>query len=221
MGTFDQGDVPASSRLWDRELDPGELKSSRGTAPGKVSRGSRTAANLFSLALGVYFGAWVALFVFASRTFGGHGSALALIALAPLVVGVRLRYRWPLVRPRELVFLLVLVVVVSGSTPLVVSRCYDLCLDLQHAEAVKWAEFQNRVRQDPAFRDIVLYQPHPPLKGGYWMDGTVASKADRDRLRALAIQCGVELPYQTPDASVVRDVKVQGPSPRADSERRD
>jgi hypothetical protein len=208
-----KGGMPMSSRLWDRELDPGELKPSRGTAPGKVSRGSRTAANLFSLALGVYFGAWVALIVFATRTFGGHGSALSLIALAPLVVGVRLRYRWPLVRPRELVFLLVLVVVVSGSTPLVVWRWYDSCLDLQHAEAVKWAEFQSRVRQDPAFRDIVIHWPHAHYKSTYWMDGTVASKADRDRLRALAIQCGVELPYQTPDASVVLDVKVQGTSP--------
>jgi hypothetical protein len=211
-----------SSHLWDRELDEGESKPPRGIAPCKVARGSRTVANLFSLALGVYFGAWVGLFVFASRTFGIHASSvLSLIALAPLVVGVRLRYRWPLVRPRELVFLLVLVVVASAGTPLVVWRWYESCLDLQHAEAVKWAEFQSRVRRDPAFRDVVIHRPHPPFKGGYWLSGTVASKADRDRLRMLAIQCGVELPYETPDASVVRDVKVQGDSPRPGSERRD
>ena len=210
-----------SSRLWDRELDPGDLQPPRGTVAGKDARGSRTVANLFSLALGVYFGVWLALFVFATRTFGSQGSALALIALVPFAVGVRLRFRWPLVRPRELVFLLVLVVFVSGSTPRVVSRCYDLCLDLRHTQAVQWAEFQSRVRQDPAFRDIVIHWPHAHYKSTYWMDGTVASKADHDRLRALAIQCGVELPYQTPDASVVRDVKVQGTSPRAGSERRD
>ena len=75
---------------------------------------------------------------------------------------------------------------------------------------MKWVNFQNRVRRDPAFRGIELLQPHPPFKGRYWLSGTVAAQADRDRLRALAVEYGVERPHETADATVVRDVKVQG-----------
>jgi hypothetical protein len=193
--------------MWDQELDAGKLP-----LPGKAARGSPMAANLFSLVLGAYLVAWVGLLVFTMRTFGD--AAISLLTLIPLVVGARLRYRWPRVQGKELVFLLVVVMVASGGAALVLWHCYDQGLDVRYAIEVKWVNFENRVRHDPAFRGVVLHQPHPPLKSWYGLSGTVASQADLDRLRALAVEYGVERPYETPDATVVRDVKIQDASPR-------
>lgn len=61
---------------------------------------------------------------------------------------------------------------------------------IRYAEKQKWAEFERRVRQDQAFSDIII-QLHR-ARETHWASGTVATDSDLDRLRALALDCGIE-----------------------------
>ncbi len=88
-----------------------------------------------------------------SRDFGFISAAvLSLLLALPLVVAARLRGRWPAVRGRELLFLAILFCVATGGGAFVVRAWYADALDRDHAEDMRWAEFERRLRRDPAFR---------------------------------------------------------------------
>src|SRR5437867_2998970 len=113
------------------------------------NRTQRVALNVAVLASAVLL---VGGFAFVSWDFGFRGAAvLSLVLALPLVVAVRLRRRWPAVRGRELVFLATLFCAVSGGGIFVVRAWYDDGLDRDHAEDVRWAEFERRLRRDAAF----------------------------------------------------------------------
>jgi hypothetical protein len=134
---------------------------------------------------------FVAGFVFVSFVFGLPGaSALSLLLAPPLVIGLRLRRRRPAQSGRELMFLTILVCVALGGAVYVVWDWYATGMDRDHAEDVKWAEFERVIRRDSAFKDVrinLLDRKHI-----HWASGTVAAEADLDRLVSLALQCGIE-----------------------------
>src|SRR4051794_14030794 len=85
-----------------------------------------------------------------SQVFGIRSAAVLSLLLAPaLVVAVRLCRRWPAVHGRELVFLAVLFCVASGGIVFLVRGWYANGMDREHAEDVKWAEFEGLLRRDP------------------------------------------------------------------------
>jgi hypothetical protein len=55
---------------------------------------------------------------------------------------------------------------------------------------VRWAEFERRLRLDPAFRDVQVHKSE--RKNIHWASGTVDSETDLTRLRSLAAECGIE-----------------------------
>lgn len=130
-------------------------------------------------------------FAFVSQGFGFSSAAtLSLLHALPLIVAVRLRRRWPGVRGRELAFLGVLFSVAAGGSAYVVRAWYADGLDRDHAEDVRWAEFERRFRRDPAFRDVQVHKSE--RKNVHWASGAVNSEADLARLQSLAAECGIE-----------------------------
>ena len=130
-------------------------------------------------------------FAFIYRDFGLRGAAvLSIFPALPLVVAVGLRRRWPAVRGREFAFLAILFCVASGGSIFVVRAWYADDLDRDHAEDVRWAEFERRLRRDPAFRDVQIHKSE--RKNVHWASGAVDSEADLARLQSLAAECGIE-----------------------------
>ena len=130
-------------------------------------------------------------FAFVSQNFGFRFAAfLSMILALPLLAAVRLRLRWPAVRSRELVFLAALLCVASGGGAYVVRAWYAHGLDRDHAEDMRWAEFERRFHQNPAFHDVQVHKSE--RKNIHWASGLVDSEADLTRLEALAAECGIE-----------------------------
>ena len=131
-------------------------------------------------------------FVLIASDFGLRAAAalLLLFLLPPLVVALRLRRRWPTVGKREVVYLAVLTCVAFGAIIFVVRDWYDKGIDHDHAVAVQWSRFERLIRRDPAFRDVQVKVT--ARKRIYYVEGTVASEADVDRLKSLALNCGIE-----------------------------
>ena len=149
------------------------------------------AATTIRCSLLVGLGCCVAGFLAVSRPFGVGAALVVFLLLAPaLFVAVRLRRRWPNVRPRELVYLAVLVCIGSGGIVFVVRDWYDKGLQHRHAEDLQWAEFERLLRRDPAFRNVKINLTD--RKHIYWASGTIETEADLDRLRSLAAECGIE-----------------------------
>jgi hypothetical protein len=133
----------------------------------------------------------VAGFVFVSFVFGlPSASALSLLLTPPLVIGVRLSRRWSAVTVRDLTFLTIVLSVALGGAAFVVWDWYATGMDRDHAEDVKWTEFERVIRRDSAFKDVRINLQD--RKHFHWASGTVASEADLDRLVSLASQCGIE-----------------------------
>ena len=160
---------------------------------------SRASARLFSLTMIVYLLAWAAGFAFVDRVFGlGYAMVLSLITAFPLFVGARMRHRWPTVRARELALLAFLMIFAAGSSIGVVQNWYATGMDRRHAEDLQFAEFGRALSKDPLFRDIKIHLTDG--KNIHWVSGTVASKADLDRLNALANRCGISGRLDGPSA---------------------
>lgn len=156
----------------------------------RPSTGPLAMRRLLTALILVYLIAWAAGFVLACRAFGlGGAMLLSMIPSLPLVVAARLRRRWPAVRGREFALLTVLLVVALGGVAGVVRSWYDAGTHRDHAEDVMYEEFGRRLRGDPAFRHVVI--EFSPRKHIYWVSGTVATRADLDRLGALAVRCGI------------------------------
>jgi len=144
-----------------------------------------TARKAFSLGIAVYAVAWAGVFVFVYRVFGIDLPAilLSLILAVPLVVAVRMRCRWPALRGREFVFLLLLVIFASGGGVFVIQHLYDTCRDLMRTEDRRFDEFTRIAHADPAFRDINFLTVSS--KRFRQIQGTVATQADLDRFQTL------------------------------------
>ncbi len=137
----------------------------------------------------------IASFVYVSGTFGmGPAIALSVMLALPVVALARMVWRMvgrgPAVRVREYVFLAILVACVLFFWVFVVQGAYANGAHLIHAEDVRWSTFERRFSQDPAFRFIHIHELTP--KNIHWASGTVATEADLARLKALAVECGIE-----------------------------
>ncbi len=163
---------------------------------------AKASARLLSLVILVGLIAWAGGFVFVFRVFGlGSAMLLSLVLAFPLIVAVRMRRRWPAVRGAEFVLLSILSAVASGGGAFVVWDWFDKGMDQDHAAYLKYAKLGRRLSMDPAFRHVEAHLAG--RRGIYWVSGEVASKADLDRLIALARQCGITGPIDGPYAQSV------------------
>lgn len=130
-------------------------------------------------------------FAFVSQEFGYYGAAVySLILVPPLVVAIRLYRKWPSASVRELVFLAVTFFFAIGGAAFILNAWYADGLDRDHAEDVKWDQFEKRVRKDPRFQNVQIHKSE--RKNVYWVTGTVESQADLERLRSLAAECEID-----------------------------
>jgi hypothetical protein len=130
-------------------------------------------------------------FIFVASAFGpGSASILVLFLVPPLIVALRLRRRWLTVRGREIVYLVILCCTAVGAVIFVVRDWYDKGMDRSYAEDVQWTKFEHLLRRDQAFRNVTIKLTD--RKHIYWVEGTVASEEDLDRLRSLACSCGIK-----------------------------
>ncbi len=145
---------------------------------------------VFSLALVGYFLLWLAGFAFVYRVFGFFPAiGLSLILVFPLIVGIRMRGKWQSLRPREFVLLSALLVIVLAAGSGLVWNWYATGMDRRHTEDVECAAFGRLLRKDPAFRKVEIFVSGKHI---FWIRGSVASKADLDRLRSLAAQYPID-----------------------------
>jgi hypothetical protein len=152
----------------------------------KTANASSATRIVFSLVLLAYVLLWLAGFAFVSGVFGlVPAIGVSLILLFPFIAGVRMRSNWQSLRGREFVFLFTLSIFVFGAVGGVVWNWYATGMDRRHSEDVECAEFGRLLRKDPAFRNVKLFVSGKHI---FWIRGTVASKADLDRLRSLAAQ---------------------------------
>lgn len=153
----------------------------------------RLAARRMLIASAVLLGLvlFVVGFVSVSSAFGPRAAAgLSLFLLPALVVAVRLHRRWPAVRGREIAYSAVLFIAGMGAIVFVVHDWYDNGMDYRHAEDVQWSEFDRLMREDPAFQNVHITLTN--RKHIYYVEGTVPSEADLDRLKSLALSCGIK-----------------------------
>jgi hypothetical protein len=143
--------------------------------------------NAFTLGIAAYAVAWLVVLAVAWRVFGSSSAVgLSLILLFPLVVAVRMRFRWSALKEREFAFFFVLLAVVLGAGIFTVWRWCDAGVHTEHASDRRFEELTRIAQEDPAFRDIKF--SITDYKGRYVITGVVASRADLDRFQELCDQ---------------------------------
>jgi hypothetical protein len=156
-------------------------------------------------------------FFFVASAFGvGAASVLLLFLIPPLIVALRLPRRWLTVRRREVVYLAILCCAAFGAIFFVVRDWYDKGMDHSHAEDIQWAKFEQLLRRDQAFRNVVIKLTD--RKHIYWVEGTVSSEEDLNRLRSLAFSCGIK--QERLDGPYVYSISLRvAPQEKASQER--
>jgi hypothetical protein len=129
-------------------------------------------------------------FLVVSYVFGsGLALWLCVILAFPLIVGVRLRLRWPAVRGRELVLAIFLAAFAILGVGYLVTEWHRTGLDRDHAQDVAYANLDRALQNDPAFRDVQIRFTRG--KHIYWISGSVDSQEDFDRLKILVAEFGI------------------------------
>ena len=82
-------------------------------------------------------------------------------------------------------FLFTLLTIALVAVGGIVWNWYDTGMDREHTEDVDYAEFGRLLHSDHAFQNIELLVSRKHI---FLMRGSVATNADRDRLRLLAAQ---------------------------------
>ncbi len=142
------------------------------------------AAQRFLSALVAYAVVCVVGFVVIASKYGLRPSlALSLIAIAPVLIGLRIHRRWESVRSQEFVFLAILWVICIGGVTLI-TRAWDeggfygTVFATPTEEDSNWKRFKNELRRDAAFRDLTIEH----FRGVSWVKGSLGSEADLERL---------------------------------------
>lgn len=135
---------------------------------------------------------WTIGYAFVFFDFGMFRAALIflLFPLPSVFVAFRLRTRLPTVRGHEIGFLVILSLFATGAAIFVVRDWYDRGLHHAHAEDVQWSQLENFMRRDSAFQNVKIRLTD--RKHIYYVEGTVNSNADLERLLALAYRCGIK-----------------------------
>jgi len=156
------------------------------------------AARLFSAAIALYAMLCIAEFVFITREFGFKNAiALSILSLLPFLLSVSMRVRWKSVKGSDWGALALLLVAMTLATIVLVDRWYKsgwhyrpgtwTFVTPQSEEDRNWDAFLREVRKEPAFKRIKSRR----FRGVNWLEGTLESMADLDRLIALARKCGI------------------------------
>ena len=157
-----------------------------------ITHTSSMTRNFFSLAIIIYLILFEAVFVFVSHVFGfGCAILLSLIPLFPLIIAIRMRKRWLILKGRDFIYLSILLIITFCAVPGLIWKWYDLGMDHFYAEHLERVKFVYLLHKDPSFRNLILVE-----RKGCWLEGTVSTEADLDRLKSLAathndsIYCG-------------------------------
>lgn len=147
-------------------------------------------AAVFTLVIITYLVGCCVHFVVMSTVFGSSLAAWSWLVLSiPLVIGLRLRFRWPSVRQRELILAVFLAVFAILSVRFLVNGWYHSGMDRRHADDVAYARMGRTLQKDPAFQDVAVHFTRG--KHIYWVSGAVDSHRELDRLKAIAAEAGV------------------------------
>ena len=157
------------------------------------------AARLFSAAIAFYAMLCIAEFVFITREFGFKNAiALSILSLLPILLGVYMRVRWKSVKASDWGALALLLIAMTVASIAFVDRWYKsgwhyrpgtwTFLTPQSEDDRNWDAFVREMRRESAFGQLKSYR----WKGVNWLEGTIQSLADLDRLTALARKCGIE-----------------------------
>lgn len=135
---------------------------------------------------------WSFGFFIISSAFGAQMAAVifVLLPLPVLLVASRLFSRWPTVKLREIGYLFILSIITTGAAIFVVRDWYDKGLDYDHAEDKIWSKFGELVRRDSAFQNVTIKLAN--RKRVYYVEGTVNSNEDLQRLQLIAHSCGIK-----------------------------
>ena len=181
------------------------------TAPAQRSMAQKA----FLLGIVAYAVAWIGVLVFAYRVFGMFGVVgLFWILVLPFVIAIRICRRWPEVRGREFAFLLVLIAFVFAGGVFTIRGWYDKCVDLHHAQDVKFEELSRVVSENPTYCNIKLARvPFKTFSPIYQIQGTVASQTDLEHFRSLCDGHG--LSFRPEDIVVTKDDHQEGEDMKA------
>lgn len=132
---------------------------------------------------------------------------LGLLFLPAVYLFGRLIWRWRMPSFRDVVSCAFVVLICTTATVFVVRDWHDKGKHLRHEEDLTWREFENQIRQDPAFDRIEIHLT--ARKHIYWAEGSVTRVDDLRRLRELAISCGIkggiEGPYSHSESLTIHE----------------
>jgi hypothetical protein len=138
----------------------------------------------FSLAIILYLIVFGAVYVFVSHVFGpGAAILLSLIPFFPLIIAIRMRKKWLTLKGREFVYLVILLIITFCAVPGLILYWYDLGMDHFYAAHMEHVKIVNSLQNDPAFRNLMLVE-----RKGCWLEGTVPTEADLERLKSILDQ---------------------------------
>jgi hypothetical protein len=112
------------------------------------------------------------------------------VLLPPFVVATHLWRRCHNVQGREVAYAAILACFCLGAIIFVVRDWYAKGMHRQHAEDLQWSQFERLIRRDPAFGNVQITLTD--RKHIYYVEGTVPSREDLERLKSLASRCGIE-----------------------------
>ena len=114
-----------------------------------------------------------------------------LLAGIPLVIGRRFYSTWKDRRKRDFMYLAAVTLMVCVSLLYLHGAWYRSCIDLTHAEDVRWAKFERALHKDPAFEKVEVdsIMSH---KFGYSIRGSVPTESDLERLQGLLLEYSIE-----------------------------
>ena len=159
-------------------------------------------AHFLSLVILVYFIGWAAGCIFLSREFGiKNAIVISMILAIPFALIISMRSRWNSLGVGDWGLLVMVLSVAAVGTKTIVDRWYESGWHYRHGrwtffpppsqESLKWSEFKEEFYKDASFKNLKVHRP-TNSKNSYWLEGSLESEADLDRLVALAKKCGID-----------------------------
>jgi hypothetical protein len=141
------------------------------------------ACRVFCAAIFCYAFCAVVSLVYIFSIFGiGPAVSLGVILALPFLASVRVLSR-KIASGREFFYLTVLVLCAISTAVFLVRAWRNAGMDRRHTEDIIFYQLKQAMQRDRAFNDV---RPFVSGKHFFWLRGSVASKADLERLQALA-----------------------------------
>jgi hypothetical protein len=153
------------------------------------------------MAIIAYLIGWGVEFVYITRVFGlKNAIAISFLSVLPFILSVHMRFRRTSLNAGDWGLLIMVLAVITLATMVFVDRWYESGWHYRPGqwtfftppsqEDLNWDEFKKAIRKDPSFKNIKTFHPRGS-RGDYWLEGSLESEADLERLIALAKKCGI------------------------------